>query len=37
VLGVQWHPEWKFSADPVSRAIFSSFGEALAARARKMA
>jgi putative glutamine amidotransferase len=37
VLGVQWHPEWKFSADPVSRAIFSSFGEALAARARKAA
>ncbi len=35
VLGVQWHPEWKFSEDQVSRAIFSSFGEALASHARK--
>lgn len=37
VFGVQWHPEWKFSEDPVSRAIFSSFGESLALRARKAA
>jgi len=29
VLGVQWHPEWHWSEDPVSRAIFAAFGEAL--------
>jgi len=29
VLGVQWHPEWKFAADPLSRAIFAGFGAAL--------
>jgi len=33
LLGVQWHPEWKFADDPVSRAIFASFGEAVAAHA----
>jgi putative glutamine amidotransferase len=27
-LGVQWHPEWKVSDDPVSMAIFRAFGEA---------
>jgi putative glutamine amidotransferase len=29
LLGVQWHPEWHFGENPVSRAIFSAFGEAL--------
>jgi putative glutamine amidotransferase len=29
LLGVQWHPEWRWSEDPVSRAIFSAFGKAL--------
>lgn len=29
VLGVQWHPEWRWSEDPVSRAIFAAFGKAL--------
>ena len=29
LLGVQWHPEWQWSEDPVSRAIFSAFGKAL--------
>lgn len=29
LLGVQWHPEWRWSEDEVSRAIFASFGEAL--------
>ncbi len=29
LLGVQWHPEWAFAADPVSRAIFAGFGAAL--------
>jgi putative glutamine amidotransferase len=30
LLGVQWHPEWNWSADPVSRAIYAAFGRALA-------
>jgi putative glutamine amidotransferase len=30
VLGVQWHPEWDFARDPVSRAIFAGFRRALA-------
>jgi putative glutamine amidotransferase len=29
LLGVQWHPEWAFAADPLSRAIFAGFGAAL--------
>ncbi len=29
VLGVQWHPEWLWERDPVSRAIFDAFGKAL--------
>jgi putative glutamine amidotransferase len=29
VLGVQWHPEWDYSGDPVSRAIFAAFAGAL--------
>jgi putative glutamine amidotransferase len=29
LLGVQWHPEWRWSENPVSREIFSAFGEAL--------
>ncbi len=29
VIGVQWHPEYDFGTDPVSRAIFAAFGEAL--------
>lgn len=31
-LGVQWHPEWKMRENPVSRAIFRAFGEAVHAR-----
>jgi len=34
-LGVQWHPEWKFWENPVSRAILSAFGEAVATHARR--
>jgi putative glutamine amidotransferase len=30
LLGVQWHPEWNFAGDPVSRAIFGAFRRALA-------
>ena len=29
LLGVQWHPEWAFARDPLSRAIFAAFGAAL--------
>ncbi|HEX4294616.1 MAG TPA: gamma-glutamyl-gamma-aminobutyrate hydrolase family protein [Rhizomicrobium sp.] len=29
LLGVQWHPEWRWAEDEVSTAIFSAFGEAL--------
>jgi putative glutamine amidotransferase len=28
LLGVQWHPEWHWSDDEVSTAIFESFGDA---------
>lgn len=30
LLGVQWHPEWAFAEDALSRAIFAGFGAALA-------
>jgi putative glutamine amidotransferase len=29
LFGVQWHPEWRHAENPVSRAIFSSFGDAV--------
>jgi putative glutamine amidotransferase len=29
LLGVQWHPEWRWSEYPLSRAIFAAFGTAL--------
>ncbi|HTQ14891.1 MAG TPA: gamma-glutamyl-gamma-aminobutyrate hydrolase family protein [Rhizomicrobium sp.] len=29
LLGVQWHPEWRWWDNPVSREIFSAFGKAL--------
>lgn len=29
VFGAQWHPEWRWKEDAVSRAIFSAFGEAV--------
>lgn len=31
LLGVQWHPEWRWAEDPLSRAIFGGFGEAMRA------
>lgn len=31
VLGVQWHPEWRWAENAVSRAIFAAFGEAVRA------
>lgn len=38
-LSVQWHPEWNAASDPVSRPLFSAFGDACrtwAARRRAM-
>ncbi|WP_029010776.1 gamma-glutamyl-gamma-aminobutyrate hydrolase family protein [Azospirillum halopraeferens] len=34
-LAVQWHPEWRFHEDPLSRALFAAFGAAAAERARR--
>lgn len=34
LLGVQWHPEWRYADDPVSSALFQAFGAAAAARRR---
>ena len=34
-LAVQWHPEWNFSENPVSVALFGAFGEAARERALK--
>ncbi|MBR8056873.1 gamma-glutamyl-gamma-aminobutyrate hydrolase family protein [Burkholderia dolosa] len=31
-LGVQWHPEWRFAEQPLSRDIFAAFGDACRAR-----
>ncbi|HET7313958.1 gamma-glutamyl-gamma-aminobutyrate hydrolase family protein [Salinisphaera sp.] len=28
VVGVQWHPEWRYGDNPVSMALFNAFGEA---------
>lgn len=33
LLGVQWHPEWRFWEDEASRRIFSAFGDAARAKA----
>jgi putative glutamine amidotransferase len=35
VLGLQWHPEWRWSDNPVSREIFAAFAEAVTQHARK--
>lgn len=32
-LGVQWHPEWRFTADSLATALFATFGAAAARRA----
>jgi len=29
VLGLQWHPEWRWAQSPVSTAIFAAFGKSL--------
>ena len=33
LLGLQWHPEWRWRENEVSRAIFAAFGAALRERA----
>jgi putative glutamine amidotransferase len=33
LLGVQWHPEWRWRENDVSRAILGAFGEAVRERA----
>lgn len=35
LFGVQWHPEWRQAENPISRAIFAAFGDALKLRARQ--
>jgi putative glutamine amidotransferase len=34
-LAVQWHPEWKYENNPLSRALFAAFGAAARARASR--
>jgi putative glutamine amidotransferase len=34
LLAVQWHPEWKWRDNPVSRALFGAFGAAIRESAR---
>lgn len=34
LLGLQWHPEWRWRENDVARAIFAGFGAALRERAR---
>ncbi|HEY6578435.1 MAG TPA: gamma-glutamyl-gamma-aminobutyrate hydrolase family protein [Rhizomicrobium sp.] len=35
VLGLQWHPEWRWRENEVSRAILRAFGDAVRERARR--
>ncbi len=35
LLGVQWHPEWSWRDNPVSRALFAAFGNAVRAAANR--
>jgi putative glutamine amidotransferase len=37
LLGVQWHPEYRHAENPVSRAIFTSFGDAVRQHAQRLA
>ncbi|EKD60929.1 MAG: hypothetical protein ACD_54C00483G0001, partial [uncultured bacterium] len=36
-LSVQWHPEWNATNDPVSRPLFTAFGDAVRAWAAQHA
>lgn len=33
LLGLQWHPEWKWAKNPISRALLQKFGDAVRAYA----
>ena len=35
LFGVQWHPEWRHAENPISRAIFSAFGDAVRQYAKR--
>jgi putative glutamine amidotransferase len=35
LLGLQWHPEWRWHENEISRAIFAAFGEAVRERAAR--
>jgi putative glutamine amidotransferase len=35
VLGLQWHPEWRWRENPVSRQIFGAFGAAVHRHAKR--
>lgn len=35
LIGVQWHPEWRYREDPVSVALFAAFGDACRERRRQ--
>ena len=35
LLGVQWHPEWRHWEDPVSKAMFAAFGDAVREHAKR--
>jgi putative glutamine amidotransferase len=35
LLGLQWHPEWRWRENEVSRAIFAGFGDAVRHRSSK--
>jgi putative glutamine amidotransferase len=37
LLAVQWHPEWRHWEDPVSRAMFAAFGDAVRGHAKRRA
>ncbi len=35
LLGLQWHPEWRWSENPISREIFAAFSEAVNRQAQQ--
>ena len=35
-FGVQWHPEWRFSENEFSKALFAAFGAAMQARRERV-
>ena len=37
LLAVQWHPEWRHWEDPVSKAMFAAFGDAVREHAKRRA